>query len=39
VAAISDDVRMRFPPMPDPPAGLVVHVEVDRIGGIGPWDE
>lgn len=26
-----------FPPMPDPPPGVVVHVEVDRVGGVGPW--
>jgi PPOX class probable F420-dependent enzyme len=26
-----------FPPMPDPPPGWVLHVEVDRLGGIGPW--
>lgn len=26
-----------FPPMPDPPAGVIVHVEVDRVGGVGPW--
>jgi PPOX class probable F420-dependent enzyme len=26
-----------FPPMPDPPPGVIVHVAVDRLGGIGPW--
>jgi PPOX class probable F420-dependent enzyme len=26
-----------FPPMPDPPPGFVMHVEIDRIGGLGPW--
>jgi PPOX class probable F420-dependent enzyme len=26
-----------FPAMPDPPAGYVSHVTVERIGGIGPW--
>jgi PPOX class probable F420-dependent enzyme len=26
-----------FPPMPDPPAGYVSRVTVERIGGIGPW--
>lgn len=26
-----------FPPMPDPPPGFVAHVEVERIGGVGPW--
>lgn len=28
-----------FPPMPDPPPGFVVHVTVDRVGGMGPWSE
>ncbi|KAE8765782.1 TIGR03618 family F420-dependent PPOX class oxidoreductase [Georgenia thermotolerans] len=27
----------QFPPMPDPPPGVVVHVEVTRVGGVGPW--
>jgi PPOX class probable F420-dependent enzyme len=27
----------RFPPMPDPPPGVVTHVSVTRIGGMGPW--
>jgi PPOX class probable F420-dependent enzyme len=27
----------RFPPMPDPPPGVVMHVSVDRVGGYGPW--
>ncbi len=26
-----------FPPMPDPPPGLIVHVEVERVSGVGPW--
>ena len=28
-----------FPPMPDPPPGCVMHIEVTRVGGIGPWQE
>ena len=28
---------VRFPPMPDPPAGQVMHITVERIGGIGLW--
>lgn len=28
---------VNFPPMPDPPPGVIVHVEVDRLGGVGPW--
>jgi PPOX class probable F420-dependent enzyme len=26
---------VRFPPMPDPPPGWVIHVAVDRVTGIG----
>jgi PPOX class probable F420-dependent enzyme len=26
-----------FPPMPDPPAGFVVHIAVTQVGGMGPW--
>ena len=28
---------VQFPPMPEPPAGYVTHVTVDRFGGVGPW--
>ena len=28
---------VKFPPMPDPPPGFVMHIAVDRVGGIGPW--
>jgi PPOX class probable F420-dependent enzyme len=28
---------VRFPPMDDPPPGVVLHIEVERLGGIGPW--
>jgi PPOX class probable F420-dependent enzyme len=28
-----------FPPMPDPPQGFVTRVAVDRLGGVGPWNE
>lgn len=28
-----------FPPMPDPPPGFVVHIAVDRVGGMGPWSD
>jgi PPOX class probable F420-dependent enzyme len=27
----------RFPPMPDPPAGFLAHVAVERVTGNGPW--
>ena len=26
-----------FPPMPNPPPGYVMHIAVERLGGIGPW--
>ena len=26
-----------FRPMADPPAGCVLHITVERIGGVGPW--
>lgn len=26
-----------FPPFPNPPAGHVIHIAVDRLGGQGPW--
>jgi PPOX class probable F420-dependent enzyme len=29
--------EVRFPPMDDPPPGVVVHIAVDRVGGVGPW--
>jgi PPOX class probable F420-dependent enzyme len=28
-----------FPPMPDPPPGFVTRVTVERLGGVGPWNE
>jgi PPOX class probable F420-dependent enzyme len=28
---------VKFPPMDNPPAGYVLHITVDRIGGVGPW--
>jgi PPOX class probable F420-dependent enzyme len=32
---ISPDIK--FPPMPDPPPGFVTRIEVQRLGGAGPW--
>ena len=26
-----------FPTMDDPPPGYITHIEVERIGGVGPW--
>jgi PPOX class probable F420-dependent enzyme len=28
---------VKFPAFDDPPPGVVVHIAVDRIGGVGPW--
>jgi PPOX class probable F420-dependent enzyme len=28
---------VRFPPMDDPPPGVVVHITPERLGGVGPW--
>ena len=28
-----------FPAMPDPPQGFVTRVTVERLGGVGPWNE
>ena len=32
---IGPDVK--FPPMEDPPPGVVVHIVPERLGGVGPW--
>ena len=34
---IGPDVR--FPPMDDPPPGVVAHIAVEWVGGIGDWAE
>jgi PPOX class probable F420-dependent enzyme len=26
-----------FPGMPNPPPGFITHIEVTRLGGVGPW--
>ena len=28
---------VKFPPMDDPPPGVVVHITPERLGGVGPW--
>lgn len=28
-----------FPPMADPPPGSVVRITVDRLTGVGPWND
>lgn len=30
---------VKFPPMDDPPPGVRLRIEVDRVGGVGPWAE
>ena len=30
---------VKFPPMDNPPPGHVMHIAVERIGGVGPWAE
>jgi PPOX class probable F420-dependent enzyme len=32
---IGPDVK--FPPMDDPPAGVVARITPERLGGVGPW--
>jgi PPOX class probable F420-dependent enzyme len=34
-AYLGPDVK--FPAFDNPPPGRVVHIAVDRIGGVGPW--
>ena len=29
--------EVKYPPIPDPPAGYVTHVAVERVAGVGPW--
>jgi PPOX class probable F420-dependent enzyme len=28
---------VKFPPMDEPPPGVVVRISVERLGGVGPW--
>ena len=28
---------VKFPPMPDPPPGIVMRITAERLGGVGPW--
>lgn len=28
---------VKFPPMPDPPAGFIIRVTATKIRGMGPW--
>lgn len=29
--------EVKFPPMDDPPPGMVVRIAIERLGGVGPW--
>jgi PPOX class probable F420-dependent enzyme len=29
--------NVKFPPMPNPPPGFVIHITPERFGGNGPW--
>jgi PPOX class probable F420-dependent enzyme len=29
--------EVKFPPMDEPPAGRVMRITIERIGGVGPW--
>ena len=31
--------NVKFPPMQDPPAGHVIAITPQRVGGVGPWGE
>jgi PPOX class probable F420-dependent enzyme len=28
---------VKFPPMDDPPPGIVMRITPERLGGVGPW--
>jgi PPOX class probable F420-dependent enzyme len=30
--------EVKFPAFDDPPPGVVVHISVDKVGGVGPWN-
>jgi PPOX class probable F420-dependent enzyme len=30
---------VRFPPFDDPPAGHVIRIAIERVGGVGPWSD
>jgi len=30
---------VKFPPMDNPPAGFITHINVNRITGVGSWTE
>jgi hypothetical protein len=30
---------VKFPTMPDPPPGFVIHITIERVTGMGPWTD
>jgi len=37
LARVYPGPEVTFPPMPDPPTGIVSRITVEHVGGIGPW--
>jgi PPOX class probable F420-dependent enzyme len=37
LAAVYLGPGVTFPPFDNPPPGHVIHIEANRIGGVGPW--
>jgi PPOX class probable F420-dependent enzyme len=31
--------NVRFPPMDNPPPGIVTHIAVESVGGVGTWTD
>ena len=29
--------EVKFPPMDTPPPGVITHISIDRVGGVGAW--
>jgi hypothetical protein len=29
--------EVRFPPVDDPPPGVITRIAVERVGGVGDW--
>jgi len=37
LAAVYAGPGVKFPPLENPPAGHIIHVTPERLGGVGPW--
>jgi hypothetical protein len=37
LAEVDAGPGVKFPPFDNPPAGHVIHITPERIGGVGPW--